>query len=141
MVNITLAIIKPDAVADGHQGKIIDRILQAGFKVRAARIMHLTSSQAESFYAVHQERPFFRELTEFMSSGPIMPLVLEKTNAVEDFRNLIGATDPIEADPGTIRKDFARNKGENAVHGSDSDKNAQKEVAFFFTEADILGSF
>ncbi len=141
MVNITLAIIKPDAVAAGHQGKIIDLMLQAGFKVRAARIMHLTNSQAKSFYAVHRERPFFPELTDFMSSGPIMPLVLEKANAVEDFRKLIGATDPIEADPGTIRKDFARNKGENAVHGSDSDENAQKEVAFYFTEADILGSF
>ncbi len=141
MVNITLAIFKPDAIAASHQGKIMDRILQAGFKVRAARIMHLTKSQAEAFYAVHQERPFFQELVNFMSSGPIMPLVLEKTNAVEDFRKLIGATDPAEADSGTIRKDFARNKGENAVHGSDSDENAQKEVAFFFTEADILGSF
>jgi nucleoside-diphosphate kinase len=137
MGDITLAIIKPDAMQALNQGKIIDRILKAGFKIKAARIIHLTMAQAEGFYAVHRERPFFGELTRFMTSGPVMPMVLEKENAVEDYRKLIGATDPAEADEGTIRKDFARNKGENAVHGSDSDENAEKEVAFFFAAGDI----
>lgn len=138
MGNITLAIIKPDAMQAKNQGKIIDRFLQAGFDIKAARVMRLTMAQAENFYAIHRERPFFGELTKFMTSGPVMPLVLEKANAVEDYRNLIGATDPVEAADGTIRKDFAKNKGENAVHGSDSDENAQKEVAFFFAAGDIL---
>ena len=141
MENITLAIIKPDAVASGNAGKIIDRILQTGFKIRASRIIHLTRDQAEDFYAVHRERPFYDELTSFMSSAPAMPLVLEKSGAVEEFRKLMGATDPAEAEKGTIRKHFAKNKGENAVHGSDSDENAQKEVAFFFAQSDILGNF
>ncbi len=141
MENITLAIIKPDAVGAGLQGRIIDRILGAGFVIRAARIIHMTRAQAEAFYAVHRGRPFYDELTAFMSSAPAMPLVLEKAGAVEEFRRLIGATDPAEAEKGTIRKDFAKNKGENAVHGSDSDENAQKEVAFFFAQADILGNF
>lgn len=138
MGNITLAIIKPDAMQAKNQGKIIDRFLQAGFNIKAARVMRLTMAQAENFYAIHRERPFFGELTKFMTSGAVMPLVLEKANAVEDYRNLIGATDPVEAADGTIRKDFAKNKGENAVHGSDSDENAQKEVAFFFAAGDIL---
>jgi len=137
MGDITLAIIKPDAMKANYEAKIIDRFLQAGFKIKATGIAHLTMAQAEDFYAVHRERPFFGELTRFMTSGPVMPLVLEKENAVEDYRKLIGATDPAEAEEGTIRKDFARNKGENAIHGSDSDENAEKEVAFFFAAGDI----
>ena len=140
MGNKTLAIIKPDVIHARHQGKIIDRILQAGFQIRAARIIKMTKSQAEDFYAIHRGQPFYEELTTFMSSGPCMPMVLERENAVEEFRTLIGATDPAEAAPGTIRKDFAASVGENAVHGSDSDKNAEKEVAFFFAAGDILGN-
>jgi nucleoside-diphosphate kinase len=138
--NTTLAIIKPDAMTAGHQGKIIDRIIEAGFHVRAARIIKMNKIQADGFYAVHTGKPFFEELTLFMSSGPCMPMVLEKENAVEEFRTLIGATDPSKAAPGTIRKDFAKNMGENAVHGSDSDENAEKEVAFFFPTEDILAN-
>jgi nucleoside-diphosphate kinase len=138
--NKTLAIIKPDAMAAGHQGKIIDRIIESGFYVRAARIIKMNKTQADGFYAVHIGKPFFEELTLFMSSGPCMPMVLEKENAVEAFRTLIGATDPSKAAPGTIRKDFAKNMGENAVHGSDSDENAEKEVAFFFPTEDILAN-
>ncbi|UCH09502.1 MAG: nucleoside-diphosphate kinase [Fidelibacterota bacterium] len=140
MGNLTLAIIKPDALGARHQGKIIDRILEAGFEIQAARIIKMSKSQAEGFYQVHQGRPFFKELTTFMSSGLCMPLVLRKENAVAEFRNLIGATDPQEAAPGTIRKDFATSVGENAVHGSDSDENAEKEVAFFFATEDILAN-
>ena len=140
MGNKTLAIIKPDVIHARHQGKIIDRILQAGFQIRAARIIKMTKSQAEDFYAIHRGQPFYEELTTFMSSGPCMPMVLEKENAVEEFRTLIGATDPSEAAPGTIRKAFAASVGENAVHGSDSEENAEKEVAFFFTAGDILGN-
>jgi nucleoside-diphosphate kinase len=138
--NTTLAIIKPDAMTAGHQGKIIDRIIEAGFHVRAARIIKMNKIQADGFYAVHTGKPFFEELTLFMSTGPCMPMVLEKENAVEEFRTLIGATDPSKAAPGTIRKDFAKNMGENAVHGSDSDENAEKEVAFFFPTEDILAN-
>jgi nucleoside-diphosphate kinase len=138
--NKTLAIIKPDAMAAGHMGKIIDRIIEAGFHVRAARIIKMNKSQADGFYAVHTGKPFFEELTLFMSSGSCMPMVLEKENAVEEFRTLIGATDPSKAELGTIRKDFAKNMGENAVHGSDSDENAEKEVAFFFATEDILAN-
>ena len=140
MGNRTLAIIKPDAINARHQGKIIDRILQAGFQVRAIRTIKMTKSQAEGFYEVHRGRPFYEELTNFMSSGYCMPMILEKDNAVEDFRTLIGATDPAQAAPGTIRKDFAISMGENAVHGSDSDENAEKEVAFFFAAGDILSN-
>ncbi len=140
MGNITLAIIKPDAMGARQQGKIIDRILQAGFQIRAARIIRMTKSQAEGFYEVHKGKPFYEELTAFMSSGPCLPMVLERANAVEEFRTLIGATDPAQAAPGTIRKDFAASLGENAVHGSDSDENAEKEVAFFFAAGDIPGN-
>lgn len=140
MGNRTLAIIKPDAMGALHQGKIIDRILQAGFQIRAVRLIRMTKSQAESFYEVHRGQPFYEELTSFMSSGPCMPMVLEKENAVEDFRTLIGATNPAQAASGTIRKDFAANVGENAVHGSDSIENAEKEVAFFFAAGDILSN-
>lgn len=140
MGNKTLAIIKPDAINARRQGKIIDRILQAGFQIRAARVIRMTKSQAEGFYEVHRGQPFYEELTTFMSSGPCLPMVLEKEDAVEEFRKLIGATDPAQAAPGTIRKDFAASVGENAVHGSDSDENAEKEVAFFFTTGDILSN-
>ncbi len=140
MGNQTLAIIKPDAMGARQQGKIIDRILKADFQIRAARIIRMTKSQTEGFYEVHRGQPFYEELTTFMSSGPCMPMVLERDNAVEEFRTLIGATDPAQAAPGTIRKDFAASVGENAVHGSDSDKNAEKEVAFFFATGDIPGN-
>lgn len=138
MSNRTLAIIKPDAVGSGHTGKIIDRIIGGGFKIKAARLMHLTREQAEGFYAVHRERPFYNDLVDFMTSGPCMPMALEMDDAVQSFRTLIGATNPAEADDGTIRKDFAESVQNNAVHGSDSDENAQKEIAFFYSVDEIL---
>ncbi|HIC39536.1 MAG TPA: nucleoside-diphosphate kinase [Candidatus Marinimicrobia bacterium] len=138
MSNKTLAIIKPDAVGNGFTGKIIDRIIEAGFKVQAARLIHLSREKAEGFYAVHKERPFYNELVDFMTSGPCMPMALEKEDAVNSFRSLIGATNPADAEAGTIRKDFAENIQNNAVHGSDSDKNAQKEIAYFYTSNEIL---
>ena len=137
MGNKSLAIIKPDAMRANHFGKIIDRILNAGFEISQLRMERLTLPQAEAFYAVHKERPFFGELTTFMSSGPIMPMALEKADAVAAFRDLIGATNPADAVEGTLRKEFATSVGENAIHGSDSDENAEKEVAFFFSANDI----
>ncbi|MCH7496400.1 MAG: nucleoside-diphosphate kinase [Candidatus Marinimicrobia bacterium] len=137
--NRTLAIIKPDAIRARTMGKIIDRILEAGLEIRAARLLRLTKARADEFYAIHRGKPFFDELTTFMSSGPCFPMALEREEAVEVFRTLIGATDPAQANTGTLRKDFATSVGENAVHGSDSDEDAQKEVAFFFTPEDILG--
>ena len=134
----TLAIIKPDAVAAGHAGKILDRILAEGFAVRAMELVTLTRGQAEGFYAVHAERPFFGELTEFMSSGPCIPLVLEREDAVAKWREVIGATNPAEAAEGTIRKQFATSMGENAVHGSDSPENGVKEGRYFFPESEIV---
>ena len=134
----TFAIIKPDAVKNGYTGKIYDRILQAGFNIIAAKLLKMTNEQAEGFYNVHRERPFFNDLVEFMTSGPCMVLALEKSNAVESWRETIGATNPDEAKENTIRKDFASNVQENAVHGSDSDENAEKEIAFFFTDAELL---
>ncbi len=136
----TLAIIKPDAVAAGHAGKILDRILAEGFAVRAMRLVQLTQREAEGFYAVHAERPFFGELTEFMSSGPCVPLVLEREDAVATWRRVIGATNPAQADAGTIRKMFATSMGENAVHGSDSPENGLKEGRYFFSEAEIVSN-
>ena len=133
----TLAIIKPDAVAGGHSGKIIDRILSEGFAIRAMKLTTLTRTQAEGFYAVHSERPFFGGLTEFMSSGPCVPLVLEREDAVAKWREVIGATNPAEAADGTIRKKYAKSIGENAVHGSDSDENARLEASFHFAARDI----
>ncbi len=130
--NITFTMIKPDAVGNGFTGAILDRIIKADFKILAMKMTRLTLENARAFYAVHKERPFYDELVHFMSSGPIVAAVLEKDNAVENFRTLIGATDPNEADAGTIRKDFAEDKGRNAVHGSDSDENAAVEAAFFF---------
>ena len=138
MSNRTLAIIKPDAVDNGYTGKIIDRIISAGFKIRAVRLMHLSREQAESFYAVHRGRPFYNDLVDFMTSGPCMPMVLEHEDAVNAFRELIGATNPAKANEGTMRKDFAESDQNNAVHGSDSDKTAQKEIAFFYSTDQIL---
>ena len=134
----TFAIIKPDAVKNGYTGKIYDRILQAGFNILSAKLLKMTNEQAEGFYNVHRERPFFNDLVEFMTSGPCMVLALEKSNAVVAWRETIGATNPDEAKENTIRKDFASNVQENAVHGSDSDENAEKEIAFFFTDAELL---
>ena len=140
MNNITFAIIKPDAVKNRNTGKIYDRIISAGFKIKSAKLLRMTQSQAEGFYAVHKERPFFGELTEFMSSGPCMVLALQKENAVEEWRKTIGATNPEEAEKGTIRKDFAINIQENAVHGSDSDENAKKEIGFFFSDSELIAN-
>ena len=134
----TLAIIKPDAVQNGHAGKILDRILAEGFAVRAMKLVTLTQAQAEGFYAVHAERPFFGELTAFMSSGPCVPLVLERDDAVAKWREVIGATNPADAAEGTIRKQFATSMGENAVHGSDSAANGVKEGRYFFSESEIV---
>jgi nucleoside-diphosphate kinase len=130
--NKTLTMIKPDAVRDGHIGAILNQITEAGFRISAMKLMQLSTADAQAFYAVHAERPFFGELVEFMTSGPIVAAVLEKDNAVEDFRTLIGATNPAEAAEGTIRARFAKSIGENAVHGSDSDENAQIEGDFHF---------
>lgn len=139
MAERTLAIIKPDAVAAGVAGEIISQIQQAGFRIVAMKLLRMTADQVGAFYAVHRERPFYAELVRFMSSGPVIPMVLEKENAVADFRTLIGATDPAEAAEGTIRKRFARSKGENAIHGSDSIENARAEIAFFFAEMELVG--
>lgn len=131
--NITFTIIKPFAVSDGHIGPILNKIHSAGFKISAMRMLWLTQGEAERFYEVHKERPFYSDLVEFMTSGPIVVAVLKKENAVEDYRKLIGATDPEKAEEGTIRKEFARSIRENAVHGSDSDENAAFEGSFFFS--------
>jgi nucleoside-diphosphate kinase len=133
MSNRTFTMIKPDAFSKGHAGAIIDKILQSGFRIVALKLTQLSGSKAGEFYAVHKERPFYGELVEFMSSGPIIAAILEKDNAVADFRKLIGATDPAKADAGTIRKLFASSVGENAIHGSDSDENARIESDFFFS--------
>ena len=138
MSNLTFGIIKPDAVRAGDQGKIVDRILAAGFGIRGMKLIHQTRKQAEGFYAVHAERPFFGELTEFMSSGPCVVLSLEKENAVPAWRELMGATNPADAADGTIRKEFATSIGENAVHGSDSDENAAIEIAYFFSQLELV---
>ena len=138
MTNRTFAIIKPDAVKNRYTGKIYDQILQAGFTILSAKLLKMTLIQAEGFYAVHRERPFYGELTTFMSSGACMVLALEKENAVAAWRETIGATNPEEATEGTIRKDFATSLGENAIHGSDSDENAEKEIAFFFAESELI---
>lgn len=136
----TLAIIKPDAFGAGKAGKIIAHLESQGFSVLAARVMRLTQPQAEEFYAVHRGRPFYRSLVSFMTSGPCMPLVLEKTNAVAAYREAIGATDPAEAKAGTVRKLFAESKERNAVHGSDSDENAEHEARFFFSDVELLAA-
>jgi nucleoside-diphosphate kinase len=133
MSNRTFTMIKPDAFSKGHSGAIIDKILKSGFRIVALKLTRLSPEKAGEFYAVHKERSFYGELVDFMSSGPIIAAILEKDNAVADFRKLIGATDPAKADEGTIRKLFAASVGENAVHGSDSDENAAIEGNFFFS--------
>lgn len=130
--NRTLTIIKPDAVSAGNAGNIINDIIQAGFKIVAMKLVHLTPEQAGKFYEVHKERPFYKDLVSFMSSGAVVPMILEKENAVAEFRKLIGATNPANAEEGTIRKKYATNVEKNAIHGSDSDENAQIESRFFF---------
>ena len=134
MSNRTFTMIKPDATSKGYSGAILDMILKAGFSIKAMKWTRLSKEQAGEFYAIHKERPFYGELVEFMSSGPILAAILEKENAVADFRKLIGATDPAKADEGTVRKLYASSMGENAVHGSDSDENAAIEGDFFFSK-------
>ncbi|MCG8342762.1 MAG: nucleoside-diphosphate kinase [Chlorobiales bacterium] len=134
----TLTILKPDCVRKQLIGAVIDKIEHAGFRIVAMKKTKLTQETAGAFYSVHRERPFYGELVEFMSSGPCVPMILEKENAVEDFRKLIGATDPAEAEEGTIRKLYADSKGENIVHGSDSDENAQIESSFFFSAEETV---
>ena len=134
--NLTLGIVKPDAVAGGKLGAILAHLEREGFVIRAARLLRMSPVEAEAFYEVHRGRPFYAGLVEFMSSGPCVPMVLEKANAVQAFRAVIGATDPREAAPGTIRTLYAESKGRNAVHGSDSDENAAREIGFFFTEGE-----
>jgi nucleoside-diphosphate kinase len=136
----TLAILKPDCVRKNLIGEVVRRIQEAGFAIRAMKMIRLSKAEAEGFYAVHRGRPFFDELTNFMSSGPCVPIVLEKENAVADFRELLGATDPAEADAGTIRKDFADNKGENICHGSDSVENGRLESSYFFPEVEVVAN-
>ena len=135
--SLTLGIIKPDAVAGGKAGAILAHLQQAGFTPRAARLVRLTTAEAGAFYAVHRGRPFYPELVEFMTSGPCLPLALERQDAVSHLRTVIGSTDPAEAAPGTIRKLFAESKGRNAIHASDSPENAVREVAFFFAESEL----
>jgi nucleoside-diphosphate kinase len=140
MSNLTFAIIKPDAVKNGNTGKIYDRIISAGFKILSAKLIRMTLAQAQGFYRVHEGKLFYEELTEFMSSSQSMVLALAKDNAVSAWRETIGATNPKEADAGTIRRDFATSIGENAVHGSDSDNNARKEIGFFFSESELISN-
>src|SRR5215467_641027 len=138
MSNLTFGIIKPDAVRAGHTGSIIQKILDNNFAIRGLKLIHMTRRQAEGFYAVHRERPFFAGLTEFMSSGPCVVIALEKENAAKAWRDLMGATDPAKADAGTIRKEFGGSVGENATHGSDSDENAAIEIAYFFSQLELV---
>jgi nucleoside-diphosphate kinase len=138
MSNRSFTMIKPDAFANGHSGAILDIILKAGFKLIALKMIHLSAEKAGEFYAIHRQRPFYSELVEFMSRGPIIAAILEKDNAVADFRKLIGATDPSKADKGTIRQLYADSIGENAIHGSDSDDNARIECDFFFSNLERI---
>jgi nucleoside-diphosphate kinase len=134
---LTLGIIKPDAVTSGKTGAILGHLQKAGFVPRAARLVRLTLPEAEAFYEVHRGRPFYDDLVAFMTSGPCLPMALEREDAVAHMRTVIGATDPAEAAPGTVRKLFAESKGKNAIHASDSPENAAREVAFFFTEGEL----
>jgi nucleoside-diphosphate kinase len=136
---LTLGIIKPDAVASGKGGKVLAHLEGAGFKVRAARMTRLSRAQAEAFYEVHRGRPFYESLVSFMTSGPCIPMALERDDAVAHLRKVIGATDPAQAEPGTIRKLFAESKERNAIHASDSAENAVREIAFFFPESELKG--
>ena len=140
MNNKTFAIIKPDAVKNGHSGQIIDRVINSNFKILGLKLIRMTKSQAEGFYEVHSEKPFYAELTEFMSSGKCIVMALQKEDAVNEWRKLIGATNPAEAEDGTIRKDFASSLGENAVHGADSNENASREIGFFFSGTEIISN-
>jgi nucleoside-diphosphate kinase len=135
---LTLAIIKPDAMASGKAGKVLAHLEAAGFHMRAARLVRLTREQAEAFYDVHRERPFFRPLVTFMTSGPSLALALERADAVSKLRDVIGATDPKEAAPGTVRALYAESKERNAIHASDSPENASREIGFFFPERDLV---
>ena len=137
-MNRTLTIIKPDAFNAGKAGKIIAHLENAGFKVIAARVMHLSTAQAQAFYEVHKERPFYGSLVSFMTSGTCMPIVLERADAVAELRRVIGATDPAQAEPGTVRKLYAESKERNAIHASDSDENADREAGFFFAATDLI---
>ena len=136
--NRTFTMLKPDTVESNNIGNVTQMITDAGFVIKAMKLTQLSKDQAKEFYSVHKERPFYGELVEYMTSGPIVAAVLEKDNAVEDFRNLIGSTDPSEAEEGTIRRKYAESKGRNAVHGSDSDENAQIEAAFHFNKEDLV---
>jgi nucleoside-diphosphate kinase len=136
----TLTIIKPDAFASGKAGKIIAHLEKGGFRIVAARVVHLSTAQAEEFYAVHRERPFFRSLATFMTSGACMPMVIERADAVAALRTAIGATDPAQAEEGTVRKLFAESKERNAIHASDSDENAEREVHFFFSDTELIAA-
>jgi nucleoside-diphosphate kinase len=138
--NTTLTIIKPDAFGAGKAGKIIAQLEANGFKVRAARVLHMTDKQAGAFYEVHRERPFYKSLVTFMTSGPCLPMLLQRNNAVAELRLAIGATDPAEAAAGTVRRLFAESKERNAIHASDSDDNAIREAHFFFSDAELLGA-
>src|SRR5438128_2556889 len=136
---LTLAIVKPDAVRAGHTGKILALLEGAGFVIRAARLVRLSGAQAEGFYEVHRDRPFYRSLVTFMTSGPALALALERADAVARLREVIGATDPAEAKPGTVRKVYAESKERNAIHASDSDESARRQIAFFFPESELRG--
>jgi nucleoside-diphosphate kinase len=136
--SLTFGIIKPDAVRGGKAGQIIHRLTDAGFRLRAMKLIHMTRREAEGFYEVHRERPFYGELTEFMSGGPCVVMALEKEGAVRAWRDLMGATDPAKADAGTLRREFGASLGENAVHGSDSEENAGVEVAYFFSRLELV---
>lgn len=138
MRNRTLAILKPDSVRKNYIGDIIKMILDAGFKIKAMKMLKMTPESAKVFYLVHKDRPFYDELVEYMTSGPCIPMALEKENAVADFRKLIGATDPTQAEEGTVRKLYAKDKAENAIHGSDSDENAAIEIAHFFSTQELI---
>jgi nucleoside-diphosphate kinase len=137
-MSLTLAIIKPDALAAGKAGKVLAHLEEKGFRIRAIRLLRLTKDQAAEFYAVHRERPFYGSLVNFMTSGPCIPVLLEHHNAVSELRDAIGATDPAEAAPGTVRALYAESKERNAIHASDSDENAVREAAFFFATSDVL---
>jgi nucleoside-diphosphate kinase len=139
-MSLTLAIIKPDAVAAGNMGRILTRLEEEGFRLRAARFLRLGAAEAGEFYSVHRERPFYEPLKRFMTSGPILALALEREDAVAHLRRVIGATDPAEAEAGTIRALYAENKERNAIHASDSDETARQELAFFFSTRELLGS-
>ena len=136
--NRTFTMLKPDSIEQGYMLPILNMIKEAGFNIIALKYKKMTKEEAEEFYSIHSDKPFFRDLVQFMTRGPIVAAALEKNNAVDDFRKLIGSTDPVEAEDGTIRKKYAKSKGENAVHGSDSDENAKLEISFHFNESEIF---